>query len=40
MATKVKVGIIGTGTISKTYINGCRKFDLLEIAACPDTDME
>jgi predicted dehydrogenase len=40
MATKVKVGIIGTGIISKAYINGCRKFDLLEIAACSDIDME
>lgn len=40
MATKVKVGIIGTGMISKTYINGCRKFDVLEIAACSDIDME
>jgi predicted dehydrogenase len=40
MATKVKVGIIGTGIISKAYINGCRKFDILEIAACSDIDME
>ena len=40
MATKVKVGIIGTGMISKAYINGCRKFDILEIAACSDIDME
>lgn len=40
MATKVKVGIIGTGMISKAYIKGCRKFDILEIAACSDIDME
>lgn len=40
MAPKVKVGIIGTGMISKAYIKGCRKFELLEIAACSDIDME
>ncbi|GLV61118.1 dehydrogenase [Dictyobacter sp. S3.2.2.5] len=40
MATKVKVGIIGTGMISRVYINGCRKFDILEIVACADIDME
>jgi predicted dehydrogenase len=36
VATKVKVGLIGTGTISKAYINGCRYFDILEVATCAD----
>lgn len=41
MATRVKVGIIGTGMISKAYIQGCRKFDtILDLVACADIDME
>jgi predicted dehydrogenase len=39
VATKVKVGIIGTGIISKIYIKGLRQFDNLELVACADIDM-
>lgn len=37
--TKVKVGIIGTGTIFGAYVKGCRLFDILELAACADLDL-
>lgn len=36
MSTKVKVGIIGCGTISGAYFTGCRAFDILEVVACSD----
>jgi predicted dehydrogenase len=36
--TKVKIGIIGTGSIFGAYVRGCRVFDILEIAACADMD--
>ena len=36
----VKIGLIGVGNISKQYINGCRVYPILEIAACADIDME
>ena len=39
MDEKVKVGVIGCGNISPAYFNGCRGFDVLEIAACADIDM-
>lgn len=32
----VRVGIVGCGNISSAYINGCRQFDFLEIAAVTD----
>lgn len=37
---KVKVGIIGCGNISGIYFEAGRKFDILDIAACADLDME
>jgi predicted dehydrogenase len=40
MATKVKVGLIGTGMISKAYIKGCRDFDIVDIVACSDIDLD
>ncbi|MCA9964568.1 MAG: Gfo/Idh/MocA family oxidoreductase, partial [Anaerolineales bacterium] len=33
---KVKVGIIGCGNISPRYVDGCRKFDILDLVACAD----
>jgi predicted dehydrogenase len=36
MAQKVKVGLIGTGVISRAYIEGCRHFEVLDVAACAD----
>jgi len=38
MATKVRIGIIGTGNIFGAYVRGCRVFDILDIAACADID--
>ncbi len=38
METKVKIGIIGTGSIFGAYVRGCHGFDILEIAACTDID--
>src|SRR5689334_11591564 len=40
METKVKVGLIGTGMISKAYIRGSRAFDIVDIVACADIDLE
>ncbi len=37
---KAKVGIIGCGAISPAYFNACKIFDILEVAACSDMDME
>jgi predicted dehydrogenase len=36
---KIKIGIIGTGIISKVYIKGLRQFTNLELVACADIDM-
>jgi predicted dehydrogenase len=36
----VKVGIIGVGNISPAYIKGCRAFDVLDLVACADIDLE
>ncbi|HET6445316.1 MAG TPA: Gfo/Idh/MocA family oxidoreductase [candidate division Zixibacteria bacterium] len=36
MVDKVRVGIIGCGDISGAYIEGCRSFEILEIAGCAD----
>ncbi len=33
---KVKVGIIGCGSISGIYFQTCKKFDILDVAACAD----
>lgn len=38
MDASVKVGIVGCGTISEAYINGCRGFDILDLVACADID--
>lgn len=38
MVDKVKIGIVGTGNIFPAYIRGCRRFRILEIAACADID--
>ncbi|MBE2267569.1 MAG: Gfo/Idh/MocA family oxidoreductase [Anaerolinea sp.] len=35
-----KIGIIGAGNISPAYIKGCRAFDILELAAIADIDMD
>lgn len=36
----VKTGIIGCGNISSIYFEAGRKFDILEIVACADLDLE
>lgn len=36
---KVKVGIIGCGKISGIYMENCQKFEILELAACADMDL-
>lgn len=38
--TKVKVGIVGCGSISNAYFNGCKPFEILDIAACADILMD
>lgn len=40
MADKIKVGIIGCGNISNAYFKGCAPFDIIEVVACADVDME
>lgn len=40
MSDKVSVGLIGCGNISGAYIKGCRQFELLEVAACSDLDLQ
>lgn len=40
METSVKVGVIGVGNIFPAYVKGCRDFDILELAACADIDMD
>jgi len=37
---KVKIGIIGCGNISKAYLTAAQKFDILEVKACADINME
>lgn len=36
----MKVGLIGTGMVSQQYIKGCRGFDILDLVACSDIDLE
>jgi predicted dehydrogenase len=36
----MKIGIIGCGAISNAYFTNCKRFSILEIAACADLDME
>ena len=38
MENKVNVGIIGCGNIFKQYINGCRRFPILDVVAVTDID--
>lgn len=40
MSKTYKVGIIGVGNISPAYIKGCRAFDILDLVACADIDLE
>ena len=40
MADKVKIGFIGAGKIFAEYVEGCRGFSILEIAAIADMDRE
>jgi predicted dehydrogenase len=37
---KVKVGVIGCGAISPAYFKGCPSFEILDVVACADLDME
>jgi hypothetical protein len=36
----IRIGIIGCGTISPAYFGGCRAFDILDVVACADVDMD
>lgn len=36
----IGVGIIGCGNISQAYFNGCKKFEVLDLVACADLNME
>lgn len=40
MDTRARVGIIGCGNISSIYLEAPQKFDILNIVACADIDME
>lgn len=40
MVDKVKIGIVGCGNISKTYLEQARTFDILEVKAVADIIME
>src|SRR5260221_8107149 len=40
MNRKTSIGIIGCGTISSTYLKAARLFDILQVVACADIDME
>lgn len=40
MSAKVKVGIVGCGNISPAYFKGCRPFDILEVVACADIEID
>ena len=37
---RIKIGVIGCGTISSIYLTVCPTFDLLEVAACADVILE
>jgi predicted dehydrogenase len=36
----LRVGVVGCGTISKIYLDNCRRFDALQAVACADIDLE
>ena len=40
MADKVKVGLIGCGNISPQYFKGTRSFQVLDLVACADLDVD
>lgn len=40
MGARMRVGIIGCGNIFDQYIAGCRLFEVLEVIACADLDMQ
>ncbi|MBZ0291930.1 MAG: Gfo/Idh/MocA family oxidoreductase, partial [Anaerolineae bacterium] len=40
MVTTTKVGIIGCGNISNAYFKGSRDFEILEVVACADIDLD
>lgn len=40
MPEKMKIGIIGAGNISKQYLTTCPKFEILEVAAIADLNMD
>lgn len=40
MADKVKVGLVGCGNISPQYFKGCRAFEILDLVACADLDVD
>ena len=40
MPHKVKIGLIGCGSISRAYFAGCKRYDILEVVACADLDFE
>jgi predicted dehydrogenase len=40
VVTKTKVGIIGCGNISNAYFKGCNAFEILEVVACADIDLD
>jgi len=37
---KTKVGIVGCGKISDAYFLGCKAYEILEVVACADLDVE
>ena len=40
MNRKTPIGIIGCGNISSIYLKAPRLFDILQVVACADIDME
>lgn len=38
--SKVGVGIIGCGNISRVYLKNCKSFESIEVLACADIDLE
>lgn len=38
--SQIRVGIIGCGNISQAYFNGARLFEVLEVVACADLNLE
>jgi predicted dehydrogenase len=40
LPNRVKVGIIGCGKIAGAYFTGCKAYDILEVVACADLNVE